>query len=219
MSRDERDAVADAVAALADYMARLEGLAPEPAAPGVVGPAVHSRPAIAPEPYGPAGRALMTAFEGVRRLEAWLRQAALGHPGLRRGCSPGNTDEALAMIVKFASQVDDERFARACSALDRWIGDARSVHGIDENRRWRHLPRQGDPDDPAALPPQCPYCKTFFLVYDPDARLIACSLYGCEDGNGDPPTATLDTDDAGRPRLAWQDGKKQLAPAMDAAAA
>lgn len=210
----ERDAVQEACRTLAGYLPVLEDLIGEPSAPDALGPAaVKSRPAFTPEPYGDAGRALMTALEGIRRLEASLRRDVLGHLGDRRGYSGGNTEEALAMIARLASQLpDDERFARACRYLERWIADARSVHGVDENRRLRHLPRQGDPDDPAALPPRCSHCGTYFLVYDPDAGTVACTLYGCRDSDGQPPVATISTDEHGRPVLAWADGLVEAAP-------
>lgn len=213
MGDDGRDAVDEACRLLADYLARLEDLVAEPPAPAGGPAAMRARAATTPEPYGEAGRALMTALEGIRRLEASMRRDQLGHLGERRPMSEAHTAEALRMVARLASQLDNEQFALACKFLDRWIAGARAVHGIDEARRWRHLPRQAG----EALPPRCPYCGTFYLMYDPDARRVVCSVQGCEDGNGDPPVARLGIGKDSRPVLLWADGKVEAAPDLEAA--
>lgn len=210
--RDIRDQVQDLCQQAADYLERLEGLTVEPPAP-TGAPARPHRPAIAPEPYGQAGRVLMTIREGVRRLEASLRRDVLGHLGHRRGPSDGNTADALAMIAKLASRLDDRQARRAARLLFRWIGQAQAVPGIDEARRWRHLPRQ--PGE--ALPPQCPYCGTFYLLADVEALIVVCSFPRCKDADGNPPVASMSIDETRRPVLTWGDGRTQAVPDLELA--
>lgn len=193
---------------MGDYLARLELLTVEPPAPHGGPAGMNARPAFPPEPYGPAGRALMDAHEGMRRLEAWLRLLVLGHLGRARGGSDGNTAEALRMVAKLASRVDDRNARRAAAYLQRHIGAAQSVDGIDEARRWRHLPKHAG----ERLPPQCPYCRTYYLLADVEARIVVCSFPGCQDSNGDPPIAAMGYDEAGRPVVTWGDGKTQHVP-------
>jgi hypothetical protein len=208
--RDIRDVVWELCQQLADYLERLEGLTlyrPPPHG----GPARPRRPALIPEPYGQAGRVLMTVREGVRRLEASLRREVLGHAGRRRGGSDANTADALAMIGKLASRAADRPARNAARLLHRWVYQAQEVDGIDEARRWRHLPRQAG----EALPPQCPYCGTFYLLADVEALIIVCSFPGCRDSNGEPPVASMSIDEARRPVLTWGDGRTQAAPDID----
>lgn len=208
--RDIRDQVQDLCQQTADYLERLEGLTVQPPSP-TGAPARPRRPVMAPEPYGQAGRVLMTIWEGVRRLEASLRRDVLGHLGQRRGPSEGNTTDTLAMIAKFASRLDDKPARRVHRQLSRWVGQAQAVPGIDEARRWRHLPRRAG----EALPPQCPYCGTFFLLADVEALVVVCSFPGCEDSEGDPPVASMSIDETRRPVLTWADGRTQAAPDLE----
>jgi hypothetical protein len=211
------DPVAEACGQLAEYIATLETLVAEPAAEGAT-PAARSRAAYVPEPYGQAGRALMTAWEGVPRLEAWLKLILAGHPGLRRGGSPGNIAAALRAIPRLTAGTGDDETGMVIRYLDKLINDARSVHGIDENRRWRHL--RGRETEPGSgrryLPPRCPYCKTYNLLADPEAKLIACPNPGCPgDKNGDPPLASMGTGQDGHPQLEWADGRIDPAPDLE----
>ena len=205
-ARDEIWRQADQIV---DYLTRLEGLVTEPPAPPGGPAGMTGRPAHVPEPYGPAGRVLMDMHEGIRRLEASLRLIVLGHLGRRRGGSAGNTADALAMVTKLASRLDDKGATRCAAYLQRHINAAGTVDGIDEARRWRHLPK--DPGE--ALPPQCPFCGMFYLLADVEAQLVACSYPACPgDSNGDPPIAVMGWDETGRPILTWADGKTQVAP-------
>ena len=172
------------------------------------GPGPHGGPAVAPEPYGHAGQVLMTTLEGVRLLLASIRHATSGKYGPRMPMSQEATGLVLAMLPKLASALDPAEFAEAVSFLDRRIGDARTVHGIDERRRLRHLPRK--PGD--RLPPRCPRCKCFQLVADVDARVVFCTHWGCQDRNGLPPVASMTTGPDGTPRLEWADGLIESAP-------
>jgi hypothetical protein len=208
--QDIRDQVWNLCQQLADYLERLEGLTVQPPAPHGA-PVRPHRPAMIPEPYGNAGRVLMTIWEGIRRLEASLRRQALGHLGMRRGGSPGNTADTLAMIGKFTSRADERSARKTARLLGRWIGMAQAVEGIDEARRWRHLPRQ--PGE--ALPPQCPFCKTFFLLADVEALIVACSYPDCPgDTQGNPASGAMAIDELRRPLITWTDGTTQIAPSL-----
>jgi hypothetical protein len=208
--RDIRDQVQDLCQQTADYLERLEGLTVYRPSPHG-GPARPHRPVVTPEPYGHAGRVLMMIWEGVRRLETSLRVQVLGYRGRRRGTSAGNTADALAMIGKYARSLDDRSARKAAACLNRWIGAAQAVEGIDEARRWRHLPR----DTGAALPPQCPYCKTFYLLADVDALIVACSYPDCPgDRLGNPAAGAMGIDSSGRYVVTWGDGLTMIAPSL-----
>lgn len=210
--RDVRDVIWEQCEQVADYLARLEGLTTEPRGPDGA-PVRPGRPVIVPEPYGQAGRVLMTTHEGVRRLEASLRLAVTGRAGRRRGGSDGNTGGALGQIAKLATQLDDRTARRAARFLSWMIGGAQSVDGIDEARRWRHIPKSAD----QKLPPSCPHCGTCNLVADVDDRLVACAYPLCPgDANGDAPVAAMDYDEAGVPVLSWADGRIDRVPSLSA---
>jgi hypothetical protein len=189
-------------------LTRLERLAVEPRGPDGA-PVRPHRPAIIPEPYGHAGVVLMTTFEGIRRLEASLRLAVLGSPGRRRGGSDEETARTLGQIAKLATQLDERRAKRAARFLAWMIGGAQCVDGIDEARRWRHVPKSAD----ERLPPRCPYCETCNLVADVEALLVACAYPGCLDANDDPPVAAMACDAAG-PMLTWADGRTDRVPGL-----
>jgi hypothetical protein len=210
--RGQADHVADAATALASYVSILRRLIAEPVAEGAA-PGMTSRGASSPEPwYTPAGQALMDAWEGVFRLEAAMRYAVTGHPGPQRGRSARSWYAALDALPALAAGLGDAAYAdNAVRALYRWIEPAKSVHGIDERRRLRHLPRK--PGD--RLPPRCPRCRCFMLVADLDARIVYCTVQGCQDRNGLPPVAQMTTTADGRPALAWADGLTEIAPDLD----
>jgi hypothetical protein len=192
----------EACTLLAGYLPVLERLVAEPvSAPGGAA-GMTPRAADAPEPWnGQAGRALMDAHEGTRRLEAALRYAVTGHPGMRRGGSTMNTHEALDAIPKLVAGLGRDAESATARILERWINEARCVPAIDEARQWRPLPSRA-----------CPYCGYCWLRGDMDARppVISCFLVGCADGNGLRPVATMGTDEHGRPELAWADGRREI---------
>lgn len=212
--RGRTDPIADAAAALAGYVAILERLLAEPVADGNNPSVASPAPAGSPEPwYTPAGQALMDAWEGVPRLEAALRYAVAGHPGTRRPGSAAHWKAALAALPGLAAGLDDTEVTEAAARIiHRWIDAAKSVHGIDERRRLRHLPRVAG----ERLPPRCPNCRCFQLVADLDARVVFCTHPGCQDRNGMPPVASMTTGPDGRPALAWADGLTEIAPDLDA---
>ena len=205
---DPADLALEACTLLAGYLPVLERLVAEPSsAPGGAA-GMTPRAADAPEPWdAQAGRALMDAHEGSRRLEAALRYAVTGHPGRRRGGSPGNTHEALAAIPKLVAGLTADDDAAAARILERWINEARCVRAIDEATQWRPLP--GRP---------CPYCGDWWLRADMDSRpvRIACFCAYCPgDGNGLRPVAAMGTDEHGVPQLVWADGKVEIVPDME----
>ena len=194
----------EACTLLAGYLPVLERLVAEPvSAPGGAA-GMTPRAADAPEPWnGQAGRALMDAHEGTRRLEAALRYAVTGHPGLRRGGSTMNTREALDAIPKLVAGLGRDAESATARILERWITEARSLPAIDEARQWRPLPSRA-----------CPYCGCWFLRGDMDARpvIITCFVPDCADSNGLRPAATMGTDEHGRPVLSWADGLAETVP-------
>jgi hypothetical protein len=147
------DLVQEACDLLAGYMGTLELLVAEPSSTQNASAGMSPRPADTPEPWdAPAGRALMDGHEGVRRLEAVLRYALNGHPGPRRGCSEGNTREALSAIPRLAAGLSQEAGADTARVVGRWVSAARALPAIDEAEQWR--PVQARP---------CPFCGCYFL--------------------------------------------------------
>lgn len=187
----------------------LEHLVTEPvAAAGGAAPGLHGRRADPPLPgHGQALGALMTAHEGLRRLESML-QASAGLPVRRRPGSDGNTAALIEQLPKLAAAVHDGDRDTALYYLGKWIGEAKAVHGIDEAQRWRALPRR--PGE--ALPPRCPYCRTYQLRADVEQQLVACTNRTCHDRNGVSPVATYEEHSAGKRRLCWADGLIEVAP-------
>lgn len=197
------DTVMDACTDLADYMARLETLTPEPVCDGSWSVTAHTRRTASVEPGNAAAfRALMTAHEGVRRLLASLRLATAGTTGMRFGGSDADTAKVLALIPKAAAGLNGDGQEAVTWFINRWITSARMVHGIDEVNRWRHLPKPRPGED---LPPRCPYCGCFQLLADVEAKVVACSVPGCADEDGMPPVASMTETNGGQ--LEWPRGR------------
>ena len=207
---DPADLVAEACTLLAGYLPVLERLLAEPtSAPGGAA-GMTPRAADAPEPWNAqAGRALMDAHEGTRRLEAALRYAVTGHPGQARGGSAGNTGAALAAIPRLVAGLGEDAEGAAARILERWINEARCVPAIDEAQRWRPVRSRA-----------CPYCGCWFLKVLLDnaghpTGHVECHTVGCRDGNGLRAAAAMGTDEHGRPCLAWADGVTETVPDYD----
>lgn len=211
------DLVRDSCGRLAGYRTALEHLVTETSSSSGAGMA--PRPADAPFPGdAQAFGALMVIWEKVPRLEAALRLAVTGHPGLRRGGSAGNFLAALYAIPGLAAGLDEDDESFAASVLE-WLADlARAVPAIDEAQRWRYL--RGC---------RCPYCGCYALKVLLDAAgrpagHVECHAAPvvrdgepvfCADGNGLRPAAAMGTDVAGHPALMWADGKIETVPDMD----
>jgi hypothetical protein len=210
------DLVRDSCAQLAGYRATLERVVTEPSSPqGGMGP----RPADAPFPGdAQAFAALMVIWEKVPRLEASLKLAVAGHPGLRRGGSAGNFLDALSAIPALAAGLDEDAEAAAARILEWLVDLARAVPAIDEAQRWRYVRGRA-----------CPYCGCWALKVLLDAAgrpsgHVECHaapvvrdgiMVFCTDGNGLRPAAAMGTDEHGRPALMWADGRVETAPDMD----
>jgi hypothetical protein len=166
---DPADLVQEQCDLLAGYLPRLERLLAEPSSTQNAAAGMSPRPADTPEPWdAPVGRALMDSHEGVRRLEAVLKYMVAGHPGLRRGGSPGNTAAALAAIPRLAAGLPEDAGASSARYLEHLINGARAVQAIDEAERWRPVPSR-----------PCPYCRCFFLRVLEDARGQPAGRVGC----------------------------------------
>lgn len=206
---DPADLVREACTLLAGYLPVLERLVAEPSSAPVGTAGMTPRAADTPEPWNaPAGRALMDAHEGTRRLEAALRYAVTGHPGLRRGGSAVNTREALDAISRLAAGLGQDAEAATVRILDRWTNEARAIPAIDEAQQWRPLRGRA-----------CPYCRCWFLrvLLDAAGRPTAhVECFGHLEG-GEPcrAVAAMGTDDRGWPVLAWAAGLVETAPDLD----
>lgn len=209
------DQVRDACTRLAAYLDTLEILMAELGMTGFAVGTPTSRP-VQPLPGDqPAWFALTSGLEGIRRLEAFLRYMTAGHPGQRRGMSAGNTLAVFDVLPKLAAGLDEDWEAAAARYLERLIRDCQSVNAIDELTRHRPLPRA--PGD--GLPAACPHCECFMLkaVLGPDGKLtgrVECHAYGCRDGNGSTPRATMGTNEHGEAGLLWDDGLFVVAPEL-----
>ena len=211
------DLVRDSCTALAGYRAALEHHVTQAASSqGGMAP----RPADAPFPGdAQAFAALMVIWEKVPRLEASLKLAVAGHPGLRRGGSAGNFLDALKAIPGLAAGLKDKDDEAMVAAVLEWLMDvARAVPAIDEAQRWRYVRGRA-----------CRYCGCWSLRVLLDARgdpsgHVECHTgpvirngieVWCVDGNGLRPAAMMGTDEHGHPALIWADGFVETAPDME----
>ena len=208
--REAREIMQDTCQAVAGYLPTLERLVTEPPPPDG-SPVRPAPPATTPLPGNPAAfYALTAAHATARHVEDLLLYEVARRPGRGRGGSDANTHAAYREIPKLAAGAGDDAFRLAITELDARLREIQSVPGIDENKRWRHLPKQaGQP-----LPPQCPFCEGFYLLADVESLLIVCSAPGCHDSNGEPPVATISVDETGQPMLTWRDGRTGRAPAL-----
>lgn len=207
MPRDPAAEMAAECGKLWRYMVWLERIVAEPVAvAGGAAPGLHGRQASPPVPgHAQALFALMSAHERLRRVETDL-QAAQHLPARRRGGSDDATARLIEQLPKLAVAVQLDDVDRALYWLAKCIGEAKAVHGIDEARAWRPLPR---PRPGEERPPRCPRCKTYNLRADVEARVVVCTRPGCEDRNGLPPVAQMGTGPDGRGRLYWADGTEE----------
>jgi hypothetical protein len=203
------DEVAGACGELWRYMGILEAMVAEPVAvAGGATPAMHGRLASPPLPgHQQALYALMNAHDGLRRLEATVRaRASLPDRGKRPGTT-ASVARIVAELPRLAAAINDDSREEALYWLGQWITGAKEVHGVDEARRWRPLPR---PRPGEERPPACPYCATYQLRADVEARVVACTNPRCPgDKNGAPPVASMATGPDGRSGLYWADGTEE----------
>lgn len=160
------------------------------------GTAGTGQPGSRPPWNGAAAAAVMDAHEGIRRLEASLRQAVAGHPGPRRGGSDANTMAALKAIEALGHGVTMADAAEAARILDRWSRAIRELPAVDEAEPWRRVPAA------------CPYCGFGMLRVAPRSGMVTCLRYGaCQDSDGRHPSGRMDVSAlTGDPVIQWQDG-------------
>jgi hypothetical protein len=184
--------LADACALIAELLPEARALAAEPDTDGTAG---RPQPASRPPWNSAAADAAMDAHEGLRRLEASLRHARLGHHGSRRGGSDDSTTAAIKAIEDLGTGVTAEAAARAAAILDRWSRAIQELPAIDTSEPWRRLGGAA-----------CPYCKHAMVYVQPRAGRVACLRGGvCLDAGGQPPRGRIETGRSG-PQVRWDDG-------------
>ena len=153
------DLVRDGATQLVRYLPQLKASSPSrppPApAPGWP-PAPLTRRSPATRRRSPCS---WSSGRPIPQLEAAIRLEVAGHPGPRRGGSPGNFLKALQEVVRLSGGLDEDGEALAALALERLNNLARAVACIDEAQRWRPVPQR-----------PCPYCGCYFLRVLLDAR-------------------------------------------------
>src|SRR5438045_1920291 len=188
------DRLSDSCAELARLLPAARALLALPAATGTTGRACPgSRPPWQPD----AADAAMNAHEGLRRLEASMRQAVTGRHGRRRGGSDANTSAALAAIERLGAGLTADDAARAAVILDRWSRQVSMLSAVDTAEPWRRVAGAA-----------CPYCHAPMLRVQPRAGLVTCLRYGaCRDADGDHPMGRMAVSGIdGSPRVVWNDG-------------
>lgn len=216
---DQADPVRDLCDVLAAYLPRLAALLPEPDSPaGYADTGMTGALACSPVPGNAEAFFAATGIHGVAR---WWEAMLLYHKGAsdiwnRRGGSDGNTLAALKHVVELAYGADDDTVGMLMRDLGRAEADAGAVPDIDEAQQWRHLRGRA-----------CPYCgrlatlKVLLDARDRPTGHVEC--FGgarangerCLDRNGLRPAATIGTDERGVPELAWDDGRRELAPDLE----
>ncbi|MGW5259655.1 hypothetical protein ACWEQG_01690 [Microbispora sp. NPDC004025] len=215
------------VGELRPLIAQLQELLAEPVEDATKGSTQSHKVTGSPAPWhAEAGPLLLTIHAGVRDLEADLRYHLTGHTRLRvqyqttgqrdgrtvrrvlkgeapRGGSDANTTAALDAITHLVHGVPDDIARQARAQLDTWVRQAREVRDIGEAEKWIpiHVPK-------GALPPECPYCRTFSLRIAQESGRVRCANVRCEDSNGERPRGRIDKNQLnGDAMLVWADGR------------
>ncbi|MEU8278212.1 hypothetical protein ACFYOK_37405 [Microbispora bryophytorum] len=215
------------VGELRPLIEQLQELLPEPVEDATKGSSQSHKVTGSPAPWHQeAGPLLLTIHDGVRDLEADLRYHVTGHTRLRvqyetvghragrtvrrvlkgeapRGGSDANTAAALDAITRLVHGVPDDIARRARAQLDSWVRQAREVRDIGEAEKWIpiHVPK-------GALPPACPYCKTFSLRIAQESGRVRCFNARCRDEKGERPRGRIDKNRLdGSAMLVWSDGR------------
>lgn len=158
------------------------------------GTAGTGQPGSRPPWNGAAAAAVMDAHEGIRRLEATLRQAVAGHPGPKRGGSDANTMAALKAIEALGHGVTMADAAEAARFLDRWSRAIRELPAVDEAERAQKITAP------------CPYCGFPMLRVFPRSGRVTCLRVGiCLDADGRHPVGTMEVGLSGA-QVRWNDG-------------
>src|SRR5882724_10651231 len=188
------DRLSDSCAELARLLPAARTLMHVPAAAGTT---AHGPPGSRPPWQSDAADAAMDAHEGLRRLEASMRQAVTGHHGRRRGGSDANTSAALDAIERLGAGLTADDAARAAVILDRWSRQVAVLPAVDTAEPWRRVPGAS-----------CPYCGTPMLRVQPRAGLVTCLRWGaCSDADGNHPMGRMAVSGIdGSPQVIWNDG-------------
>jgi|HubBroStandDraft_3_1064219.scaffolds.fasta_scaffold314222_2 hypothetical protein len=163
--------------------------------------ALHEPPGSAPPWNAAVADAYLTAFFGIRRLEADWRQLR-GLRAHRRGGSPASTYAALSQVPAMETAVSDAAVKDGLRRINHWITRIRQLRAIDEAPQWIRLRAGKD-----GLPPACPHCDGLGLRMAEGRGVVACFTPGCEDLDGRQPMGLLGFSRLdGSPMLAWHDG-------------
>lgn len=183
--------LAEACASLAAWLPEAAALIAEADADGIAG---SGQPGSRPPWNSAAAAAVMDAHEGVRRLEASLRQAVAGHPGPRRGGSDANTMDALRAIEALGHGVSADAEAEAARIIDRLSRAIRELPAVDEAERAQKITAP------------CPYCQFPMVRVFPRSGRVTCLRIGvCLDSDGRHPVGTMEVGLAGA-QVRWNDG-------------
>jgi hypothetical protein len=195
--------LAQSCAAITAWLTAAQALT---ATPDTDGTRNRTQPASRPPCNQAAENAVTDAWEGLRRLEASLRQAVNGHPGTRRGGSDANTAAAIAAIENLGNAVTIPAMTAAARILDRWARQIQQLPAIDQYEPWRLV--RGT---------SCPYCQVEMLQFQARSGRVACLRGGpCLDADGRPPVGLADWSVSGEPMIAWADGYIQYGDTIPA---
>lgn len=186
--------LADSYAALRALLPQARALTAEPDTSTVTG---RHQPSSRP-PWNPAAEYAVTgAEEGVRRLEASLRLAVLGHLGRRRHGSWGNTLDAIKAAEALAVTIDSHAQADAARYVDGLCRPMEELPAIDTSEPWRKVHGA-----------TCPYCRVPMLYARPRALTVTCIRWGsCTDSNGQHPIGHMEISRiSADPIVRWADG-------------
>lgn len=165
----------------------------------------HRKVSGSPAPWNDrAAGALLDIVSWSRDAEQTLRYMLSGYVRPTRGGSNGNTGEALRSLVRLAEAADDVTQKRLRSELGNLVRRAMEVLGDADP--WTPLPAA-----PGCAPPACPYCECYSLRMARRRGLVRCTSPGCQDADGNPPAATMETGAySGTPQLVWADGTSMI---------
>jgi hypothetical protein len=200
------DLLADALEDLAELVPVLAALLPEPVGDPTTGTTAHRKHAVgSPAPWHPeAGPMLMTVHEGVRRMEASMRQEITGRLGGRRGGSDANTTAAMRAIENLGHGLPDDRARYYARIVGIWTAHARTVRDIDQAPKWSAIAAPK-----GTLPPQCPYCRTYMLRVAMASGAVTCANPSCVDSLGQRPRGRMEYGPlTGRAMLVFTDGRE-----------
>lgn len=170
---------------------------------------VHTQPRSAP-PWNPAvAAAVLDAHAAIRDVAAALHLAVTGRPrAVPWAATERDTLRALDAIPALAAGAGKDERDRAIRMINRVTTAIRQLPAIDSAPVWQRL--QPGPD---GLPPICPYCSNYSLAFAVQSGMIMCRFPGCTDDDGNVPQASMEPGRyTGKPLLAWNDGKIQVAP-------